>query len=203
MYIVRCRETERLYICYRLQFHKSCDKPRLLATRKETPPPKNFIHFCIPVLHPKTKSSKRFHDILLCRTMHACTPLQHTVQQWGPTAAKPNFRSVAGLTTRSWGSDVGASFWTRSCLRMSGPQGPHRRPQCPGWMLNHQSHQTSQSRDICCSPHKHHICGQNPQALLSQGSAHLKRTWHTELSPSFHQAQLPTVIGSWCPIACM
>lgn len=72
MYIVRCRETERLYICYRLQFHKPCDKPRLLATRKETP--QNFIHFCIPVLHPKTKSSKRFHEILLCRTMHACTP---------------------------------------------------------------------------------------------------------------------------------
>jgi hypothetical protein len=77
MYIVRCRETERLYICYRLQFHKSSDKTQITSNRERKPP--EFY----TLLHALMRSS----------SVGPCTPLEHTMQQWGPTAVRPNFRS--------------------------------------------------------------------------------------------------------------
>jgi hypothetical protein len=77
MYIVRCRETERLYICYRLQFHESSDKTQITSNRERNPP--EFY----TLLHALMRSS----------SVGPCTPLEHTMQQWGPTAVRPNFRS--------------------------------------------------------------------------------------------------------------
>lgn len=58
MYIVRCRETERLYICYRLQFHKSSNKTQITSNRERNPPRILYTSACT-------------HEILLCRTMHS------------------------------------------------------------------------------------------------------------------------------------
>lgn len=75
--LARARETERLYICYRLQFHKSSDKTQITSNRERNPP--EFY----TLLHALMRSS----------SVGPCTPLEHTMQQWGPTAVRPNFRS--------------------------------------------------------------------------------------------------------------